>query len=675
MIFLQQLFTLLCWIPFFLLFLGTGIAFALLGYKRGVFRSLISIASTTAAALLSLLFAKLLSSALSRTLVNSILQNESLPDELAPLRPLFPLLLQGICACLLFPLVFLLLLLIVKNVVSFLTGKKVKNPPKEKTGLRVGGLALSLVDAFLLTLLFLTPLYGTLSHGASLVSAVSSFEENEEPEMTAALEGVAGNPLLKLAKAPPSSLFYDSLMTVRYQGTSLCTSRLIRSATPLLSRISSLSALKENPEALQRELRLFLSDAEVFLRESRPMFLLLADSLRPVFEENETVSVVITLLSSEEWKENLSALSSLFDSADRNGVFTLFASGGEKEPDLLALFGENSPFTGEFLDDFTAALNKTDSLASIKVSLLETMTKSLTKDEKLSPVGDLIKRIPPRALSEADARREAISFRLILTGIGSIGQESSGQEDDMGATVKGISRIVEGLACHPSIGPEAAAEAFGGMLSDLGIPFLSSDLLKDTLTESVQAPGESNAFSDLAAAAIRIGTFFDPESEDLSPTEVAETLFKEDPAVLRKIVSLLNEETLGDLVTEENADSFRLLKAAVSGIANTSPDASEAEAFSSSLQGLFSVTADSSLASLSSLETFVSDAASSKAFLSALTELTQADTESPTADPFGLSLSKKDKKALSSAVDAYAKENGGEALRPFCLFFGIDPVS
>ena len=286
-----SLFSLLVWAPVLLLALIFGIVFAILGYKRGAAKAAISVAVTLLTAVISILLAKLLSSALGSA-VRSLAEKLTNQADLGAYADLIDSMTAAFAALLLFAPVYILLLLLFKNLTSLVFTAKMPKP--KSAGNRVGGLAIGLFDALLMTFLILLPLYGTVglvTNGYEAVAALTEQSAKEESDVLAArvpavrlsmtrtaadprflsapvvkttmnlpendlygtdgfggfptnelksgLKAVGASPLVKLAAFGPFSAAYDNLFAFQYNGQTVSVSKIVKTVTDVVSAVAA----------------------------------------------------------------------------------------------------------------------------------------------------------------------------------------------------------------------------------------------------------------------------------------------------------------------------------------------------------------------------------------------------------------------------------------------------
>ena len=261
--------SLLVWAPFLLIAVICGVSFALLGYKRGTPRALISLAATLLSAVLSVIVARLVAP-YPATFVESLVVNAIGSDYAAMLQgghvaALVSGLATAACALVIFLPVFLLVALIVKLVTSAVFRNILPQPKKIVNNL--GGMAISVVDALLFALLLLLPLYGTLGLGNEVYTAVASMDESlaEQQEM---VSSITDNPLSKTANAGPCALVYDNLLSFSHEGENISVSQTVRGVSHIAAGAAAFGNLGSGSAEVNAQVIAMLNETEKLLTDN-----------------------------------------------------------------------------------------------------------------------------------------------------------------------------------------------------------------------------------------------------------------------------------------------------------------------------------------------------------------------------------------------------------------------
>lgn len=231
------------WIPFGIVFLISAILFCRTGYKRGLWRSLISLGATAVSASVSLLLAGLMAQPIAGALIAALEQRRAL-GELEAFRPL----LVGVVKSLLALIIFSVLLFITAIIAKVLADKYLKKYcMTDRKELRWGGLGVRLIDALLYTQLLLLPLYGTIAAYFPAVNTVMTAtaqirEDETAQQMLELVDTAANHPVTRLSAVSPASLVYRSLSTIRTEHGNLDITAAARSVSGTIERIQVLEA-------------------------------------------------------------------------------------------------------------------------------------------------------------------------------------------------------------------------------------------------------------------------------------------------------------------------------------------------------------------------------------------------------------------------------------------------
>lgn len=266
---------LILWAPFALIVLIAGIIFCINGYKKGLWRALLSLAATAVSALISVLVTPLIAKPVSQSVAPMIegmnLFGTENPDP--ALTEMVDELVRGVSqsviALVLFGVIFFILTIILKVVSA-----KVKKEAllTEEKGLRFAGLGVRLLDTVLYALIMLMPLYGTLSAYVPAAAAVmnSSFAPDEETkELAVSLDQLSGHLLVKTEGAVPLSTAYNALSEFSYgdTGAKVSLPELMDTVEVVLEHYNaadgSLSSLLESD--LDAEIGSLLNDQELMV--------------------------------------------------------------------------------------------------------------------------------------------------------------------------------------------------------------------------------------------------------------------------------------------------------------------------------------------------------------------------------------------------------------------------
>lgn len=269
-------------VPFFLVLAIFAAVYLTAGYKKDLGRSIVSLLATALATGLSLLLAKLISSALSGTVFAALTSVTDGLDVNSLGAGFVKGALEIVLSFVLFVLFFIITLAVLKSV-----GKKIKWGALEKLntgkkGTRLAGMALRGIDAVLVSVMLLLPIYGTIATVAPPAAALLGIsarangtdvtmqisEEPAEPirvqfaavsvRPAAALAGMgeadaveimntlADHPVLVPYKYGPGSWVYSELSSFSMNGKQVDIATAAESLEGLLDRFEKCTAAIES---------------------------------------------------------------------------------------------------------------------------------------------------------------------------------------------------------------------------------------------------------------------------------------------------------------------------------------------------------------------------------------------------------------------------------------------
>lgn len=250
-------------IPFVLMLTIFAIVYLISGYKKDLGRSLVSLGATVAATLLSLLPAKGISRLVALPLAKAV--PADLLSEMDGLGLFADNLVQGVIevvlSFLLFGLFFIVGLAVLKSVGKRIPWGKLDNLNNGKVGTRLAGLGLRALDAVLVTVMLLLPLYGTIAVVAPPAAAVVRISADTAPmqrgnvtpdtaedETLAILEMMAEHPALLPYKYGPGQWVYSGLSVFAMNGKSVDITAVAQSLEGLLERVQAVQTAIETED-------------------------------------------------------------------------------------------------------------------------------------------------------------------------------------------------------------------------------------------------------------------------------------------------------------------------------------------------------------------------------------------------------------------------------------------
>ena len=241
----------LLWIPFLLVFITALIMFLLSGYKRGLWRSLISLGVTAVSAVLSMLLSKLIAGGIAGLVMPLIpLEDMDLPVSVGFAQELIQGMIGVAISLMIFSSLLLMFCLIGKTLSNYLGDDKMM--PKN-TGMKWAGLGIRLVDAVVFSLLLVLPLYGTLATYTPVANAAISVS-GEMQDVSEMMDMVEDHPVVSGSSEGPVAWVYDEMANATVGDSSLDIPGMMDDLSTLMTKVEALeNADKEDvvPQTLE----------------------------------------------------------------------------------------------------------------------------------------------------------------------------------------------------------------------------------------------------------------------------------------------------------------------------------------------------------------------------------------------------------------------------------------
>jgi len=201
-----ELLNLLLYLPFLAVVAVVGTIYCIKGYKQGLWNALISLGVSAGSALLSLLVSRPLAGLLAKPLVSLIPVGSVGLDGAGSFQDLIFSFVEGltgdVLAILFFSLLLFLLVTVLKPVVNKLVPKSFAT---ESKGKKWAGLGVRVLDAVLVTLLLLLPLYGTVATFIKPASTFAQMQFGSDSQAVLYMSAVSDHTMLSLYQAGPAA--------------------------------------------------------------------------------------------------------------------------------------------------------------------------------------------------------------------------------------------------------------------------------------------------------------------------------------------------------------------------------------------------------------------------------------------------------------------------------------
>lgn len=412
--------SIILWAPFLVVFLVAAIVFCISGFRKGLWRALISLGITIVSAILSFFLAKIVAGVVAGGIVASI--TAMLPAgnvAVGMVKPLLPSMVQALLSIAFFAVIFFVITLIGKIV-----GNLVKKEALlvDDVRLKWGGLGVRVVDAVIYTILLLLPLYGTLGTYAPTVQTVLNFVGGEAAAFSEYIGAVTNHPLVDVSTNSVIGDVYTGLSDASgganngQSGGNVNITDVVDVVDDAMEKFEALSSATtdEEFEAACLDLVTHLKDNVIEADWSYDLIqqttVVLKDEIVNSMtdatpEEIKTVETVVDMLdmSKEEFQENGVVMLDFVEYALKNDVMSSMETG-----DMTSLQ------TPEFYQEAATMLNATEKTTEIKKYLIsETISGVFSGDTEVA--NKIMESYDDSAVTTPEAQQAEIKAWLEIT--------------------------------------------------------------------------------------------------------------------------------------------------------------------------------------------------------------------------------------------------------------------
>ena len=408
------------WAPFVIVFVISALIFCIAGYKKGLWRALISLGITVVSAVISFFLSKIVAGIMATGIVATV--EGMLPagnPMIGIVKPLLPSLVQAVLAVAFFAGIFFIITLIGKII-----GNVVKRDALqvEHPGLKWGGLGVRVVDAIIYTVLLLLPLYGTLGTYAPTVQTVLSLAGGEGTEIISEYLGaITGHPMVDMSSNSIVGGIYGGLMdssgTTNPDGSANVNINEVVDAMDktmvkfeALQNAESAEEMQEACLDLVQHLKENVVEADWSYDLINETTTVLKDEIVNSMqgaspEEIKQVETVVDMLdmTKEEFQENGVVMLEFVEYALTNNVMESLESG-----DMSALQNQ------EFVEEAATLLNATEKTTEIKKYLITETVSTIFEGDK-EVVDQIMGSYDDSAVTTPEAQQQEIQAWLEIT--------------------------------------------------------------------------------------------------------------------------------------------------------------------------------------------------------------------------------------------------------------------
>ena len=368
------LINILLWLPFLLTVMISGIIFCISGYKKGLWRALISFGATLISASISYFAAKLISPLISPNLIKLFPLEEL--DGMTFILPLISGIVNSVVSIILFAMFMLIVTIITKIIASRV--KKDALITKECSK-KLGGLAVRAADALIFATLLLLPIYGTIASYVPTITTLMSYSDDADASTALTyLKAISSHPVVNMTKPAPVSAVYDGLSAFDVKGTSVSLPKISKTVEETMSFFDNV--LEKSPEEISKQgvvvidqFRENVVNQDWFYAISQEGFSAAAE-MAESSDAAEELNVLLDM-SKEEFQANCSALLDVAEYVFEEDIFTEAVHQLESdEPDLTFVYSSGLDVKlGELL-------NSTEQMLMLKSFILSSSDGELPEN-------------------------------------------------------------------------------------------------------------------------------------------------------------------------------------------------------------------------------------------------------------------------------------------------------
>lgn len=410
-----SLLNLILWAPFLLVLLISGLIFCISGYKKGLWRSLISLGVTIVSAAISMLLANVLAKVIAPSVVALVPMEDVVKD--IPISPdtvaqIVGGLIGSVISLVLFVILMFVLTLILKLVSNAIKRRALITTQK---GYKLGGLGVRFVDAVLYTVLLLLPIYGSIQAYAPTVQSLLSFVQTEDNEEMADIkeyvEVLASHPVVMMTKPSPIAAVYKGLQSFEVGDAVVNIPEIVETAKTTVSMLEDLSKKditelgKEDLEIIDH-LRDNVVDQDWFYAVADEGIKALKEQI-PADSDDEYMQMLLPLLDMDKdsFKENCTALLDIAELLIKHDIINMMQ---KDEIDVVKLYESGC------ISEALRIVNGSNQLLAIKSMVIEKVVTELFGEDK-AKADEFLKTLKLEKLeTEEQLKKEAEAIGVLV---------------------------------------------------------------------------------------------------------------------------------------------------------------------------------------------------------------------------------------------------------------------
>lgn len=217
-----ELLSLILWIPFAITVIIAGLVHCISGYKRGLWRALISLGAVVVSTVISIFVSRILAKVLTPVILG-LIPMDSLGEGIP--TGMINMLAGGIVSMVLSIVLFGIIMFIV-SIILHVVSVKVKKDKLLATDkkMKFFGMGVGVISAVLFACVWLSPVYGSLATVVPIAETVISMQESDEASnsfIAQCIESVKSHPIVAVSESGPVAMVYSSISYFSMNDTSV----------------------------------------------------------------------------------------------------------------------------------------------------------------------------------------------------------------------------------------------------------------------------------------------------------------------------------------------------------------------------------------------------------------------------------------------------------------------
>lgn len=423
-------------VPFLVLLAILSIVFLRTGYKNGLWRSLVSLGATLVALVVSMLLGKLFGGIFGETAFKFLSRAAGVGADSALEASILRAGLQLLMTLVFYGLFLLISVPVLKALAKRLRWSKLSREPGNDHISRFAGLGIRALDAILVTILLLLPIYGSLASLVPAVNRLAAMSAGPNHPTVQLLTIVEEHPMVALYRSAPVSAVYQGIAGVKVGEASLDVVEVTDTMEGVVSRLEALDSLEgEERFAAAAELMGYLQENVIEEEWAYQMLQELLQELKTSPEPMDQQMYTLMNMSQEQFQDNGTAILEFMEYALNNNFVEFY-----RTDDYSLLPADFYQRVGELINHSDKAVALKKLMMAESASLLFLDYDTMNGELAMAKAYSFVERYVPSRPTEAalQAQEGEMFLRMYC----------SGRDGD----------ILAAFALHPNIGYAGAKE-------------------------------------------------------------------------------------------------------------------------------------------------------------------------------------------------------------------------